>query len=166
MKSSLMRKMKMTTTASLSTPSSNLSDMEKRQIYSNTKECHSLFFLTLVQLHQSLWKLWWLQYQTPKPCAPQLQHCPYSTQGLLTHCHTLTHNVAAAGPPPPHTSTNRHIWQKRAGICARLQREEDQPCDSTNKSKVDCSHYSATQKLVLLNAIFLMPKVKKKKSLL
>lgn len=113
MKSSLMRKMKMTTTASLSTPSSNLSDMEKRQIYSNTKECHSLFFLTLVQLHQSLWKLWWLQHQTPKLWAPQLQHCPYSTQGLLTHCHTQTHDVAAAGHHHHHTPAQTDISDRR-----------------------------------------------------
>lgn len=103
MKSSLMRKMKMTTTASLSTPSSNLSDMEKRQIYSNTKECHSLFFLTLVQLHQSLWKLWWLQHQTPKPWAPQLQHCPCSTQGLLTQ--TVTHRLTMWPLPGHHHHT-------------------------------------------------------------
>lgn len=83
---------------------------------------------------------------------------------------TLSHTDSRCGrcraPPPPHTSTNRHIRQKRAGVRGRLQREEDQPCDSTNKPKINCSHYSATQKLVLLNAIFLMPEVKKKKSLL
>lgn len=127
------------------------------------QECHSLFFLTLPHLHQSLWKLWWLPHQTPKSLAPQLQHCPCSTQGLLTQklCHTRTHDVAGARLPPPPTGTTRCTPQKRTGTCARLQCEKDQLWDSTNEPKLKCSYCSATEKLVLLNAIFLTAKVRK-----
>lgn len=90
--------------------------------------------------------------------APALPTLNPSLANTSPKCHrTGTHDVATAGPPPRDTSTSRCIHSRcipqKAGACAR-QRGEDQPRDPTNRPKLDCSHYSATQNLVLLNAIF------------
>lgn len=69
LKAILMRKMKITTTGSPHhLPVTPVRYWKKRQMYSNTEEHHSLFFLTLAHLHRFLWKLWWAVW----PSAPAL----------------------------------------------------------------------------------------------
>lgn len=113
--------------------------------------------LTFAHLHLSLWKLVTAAPDSKAlgssaPALPTLNPRLADTSPEL--CHTWTHDVATAGPPPPHTSTSRCILQKRARASVRLQRGEGQPHNSTNKPKLHCSHYSATNWCCLMQSFW------------
>lgn len=121
------------------------SETEKSQIYSSLQECHSLFFLILAHLPSATLEI-------AMTAAPDSKAPGFSARVLHTLNPRLTDTSPKLCHPHGHgccrTTTTTHQHKQRYPTQeGRMQREEDQPHSSTKKPKLDCSHYSATQKL-------------------